>query len=285
MAKYRQLHTSFWQDGFVLDLTPEEKYFYLYIMTNPKTSQCGIYELPKRIIETETGYNRETVQKLLQRFVDYKKIDYHEGTKELMIHNWIKYNPPNNTNAMKCIVKELNEVKNLDFSMLYIKLVIENGYGLEGLSRGLQGAYNTLLSNKVINNKEEIKSNNEEVTSKEEVVTAEETSATKSDKKHYAEYVIMTEEEYSKLVTQYGEAFIKEKIIDLNLWKGSKGKKTKSDYLTILTWIRRDSKDNKGGQNGSNARNNQQAPSKFAGFKPKQPDTSDITEADYEGLI
>jgi hypothetical protein len=65
VAIYRQVHVDFWQDGFVLDLTPEEKYFFLYLMTNSKTTQSGIYELPKRIIETETGYNRETVEKLL----------------------------------------------------------------------------------------------------------------------------------------------------------------------------------------------------------------------------
>jgi hypothetical protein len=58
----------------------------------------------------------------------------------------------------------------------------------------------------------------------------------------YAEFVSMTEDEYKKLTTQYGEAYIKEKIIDLNLWKGSKGKSTKSDYMTLLTWIRKDSK-------------------------------------------
>ena len=50
MAVYRNVHIEFWQDGFILDLTPEEKYFYIYLMTNSKTSQCGIYELPKRII-------------------------------------------------------------------------------------------------------------------------------------------------------------------------------------------------------------------------------------------
>ncbi|TKI91171.1 replication protein, partial [Bacillus wiedmannii] len=38
MAVYRPVHVSFWQDSFVLDLTPEEKYFYLYLMTNSKTS-------------------------------------------------------------------------------------------------------------------------------------------------------------------------------------------------------------------------------------------------------
>ncbi|MED4586702.1 replication protein, partial [Brevibacillus choshinensis] len=68
MATYRQVHTSFWQDGFVIDLTPEEKYFFLYLMTNSKTTQCGIYELPMRIIEIETGYNRDTIGKLMDRF-------------------------------------------------------------------------------------------------------------------------------------------------------------------------------------------------------------------------
>ena len=59
---------------------------------------------------------------------------------------------------------------------------------------------------------------------------------------HYADNVTMLEEEYSKLIIEYGEPLIKEKIIDLDLWKGSKGKNTKSDYLTIKAWIRKDQK-------------------------------------------
>ncbi|EPZ58919.1 putative phage replication protein [[Clostridium] sordellii ATCC 9714] len=87
MAVYRHIHIDFWQDGFVLDLTPEEKYFYMYLMTNSKTSQCGIYELPKRIMETETGYNRETIEKLISRFKEYEKIIYCEETKEIFLLN------------------------------------------------------------------------------------------------------------------------------------------------------------------------------------------------------
>ncbi|MDX1806780.1 MAG: DNA replication protein DnaD, partial [Paenisporosarcina sp.] len=45
MSKYRSVQVSFWQDAFVLDLTPEEKYFYIYLMTNSKANQIGIYEL------------------------------------------------------------------------------------------------------------------------------------------------------------------------------------------------------------------------------------------------
>ncbi|MBO1513229.1 DnaD domain-containing protein [Metabacillus bambusae] len=134
MAKYRQVHVEFWQDGFVLDLTPEEKYFYIYLMTNSKTSQCGIYELPKRIIETETGYNRETVEKLLARFEEYGKIKYNEGTKEIFMTNWAKYNWINSTKVIKCIEKELDNVKYQGFVKEFIYLINELGYRIDTLS-------------------------------------------------------------------------------------------------------------------------------------------------------
>ncbi|KOA18166.1 hypothetical protein CLHOM_35000 [Clostridium homopropionicum DSM 5847] len=63
MALYRQLQLSFWRDAFIMDLTPEEKIFYVYLLQCSNTKQCGIFELPKRAIEYETGYNRETVDK------------------------------------------------------------------------------------------------------------------------------------------------------------------------------------------------------------------------------
>ncbi len=134
MAKFRQVHVEFWQDGFVLDLTPEEKYFYIYLMTNSKTSQCGIYELPKRIIETDTGYNRETVEKLLQRFVDYGKIMYDNKTKEIMILKWIKYNAIKSPKVISCIKKELESVKNKHFIRIFINMCKQYGYRIDTLS-------------------------------------------------------------------------------------------------------------------------------------------------------
>ena len=76
MAVYRQVYITFWQDEFILELTPEEKYFYLYLMTNSKTSQCGIYQLPIKVMEMELGYNRDTIIKLIERFEQYGKIAY-----------------------------------------------------------------------------------------------------------------------------------------------------------------------------------------------------------------
>ena len=131
MAVYRHIHIDYWQDGFVLDLTPEEKYFYIYLMTNSKTSQCGIYELPKRIIETETGYNRETVDKLLNRFIEYKKIRYSKETGEIFLTNCLKHNKISSPKDKKCIYKEIKKIKSMDMVNLFLNECERFGYTLD----------------------------------------------------------------------------------------------------------------------------------------------------------
>ncbi|EEL39590.1 DnaD and phage-associated domain-containing protein [Bacillus toyonensis] len=125
MAVYRNVQVNFWQDEFILDLTPEERYFYIYLLTGTKTKQCGIYILPKRVAELETGYSMETVEKLLNRFVAYGKILYDAETKELYILNWLHYNPILNTNVEKCVLRELKTVKNKEFIHTFLRKCLE----------------------------------------------------------------------------------------------------------------------------------------------------------------
>ncbi|MGG0219889.1 DnaD domain protein [Bacillus mycoides] len=125
MAVYRNVQVNFWQDEFILDLTPEERYFYIYLLTGTKTKQCGIYILPKRLAELETGYSMETVEKLLNRFVEYGKILYDTETKELFIINWLHYNPIFNTNIEKCVLRELKMVKSKEFLHKFLRKCLE----------------------------------------------------------------------------------------------------------------------------------------------------------------
>ncbi len=57
------------------------------------------------------------------------------------------------------------------------------------------------------------------------------------EKKSFAEFVSMTNDEYAKLVATYGEEAVKQMIQILDNYKGSNGKKYKSDYRTILNWV------------------------------------------------
>lgn len=110
-------------------------------MTNSKTTQCGVYSLHHRIIETETGYNRETVEKLIQRFIEYKKIHYCEETKEVFLINWIKHNMSNSPKVQKCIKKEIEQIKNNEFVKLLYKSFEDLGYNIEN-SGDNHGKYN-----------------------------------------------------------------------------------------------------------------------------------------------
>lgn len=112
MAIFRKIHTSFWSDSFVQELTPEQKYFFLYLLTNEKTSQCGIYEISKKQICYDTGYNFDTVTKLLNFFTDSQKIYYSDSTSEIAIKNWDKFNKSDSGTVKTLVNQQLSQVKN-----------------------------------------------------------------------------------------------------------------------------------------------------------------------------
>lgn len=57
------------------------------------------------------------------------------------------------------------------------------------------------------------------------------------DKIAYADFVTMTEEEYRRLVDKHGEEKTARMIEVLDNYKGSIGRKYKSDYHAILNWV------------------------------------------------
>lgn len=111
MAKYRNIQTKFWTDPFIVSLTPEQKFFYIYLLTNPLSKQCGIYELTIRQAAFDTGYNQETVEKLITIFEDHGKIKYSKSTSEICLINFLKHNATKSPKVQKCIENELKEVK------------------------------------------------------------------------------------------------------------------------------------------------------------------------------
>ena len=69
MAIYRLVYMKFWNEDakVVNDFSPEDKYFYLYLLTNPHSNICGCYEIGTKTMSIETGYNEDTVKRLLDR--------------------------------------------------------------------------------------------------------------------------------------------------------------------------------------------------------------------------
>ncbi|WP_299094502.1 DnaD domain protein [uncultured Metabacillus sp.] len=113
MAKYRMVRTDFWKNPIVSEeMTPEDRYFYLYLLTNPHTTQTGIYRITKKQMAFDLGYSLESVHSLIERFtLHHKLIRYNPVTRELAIKNWGKYNlRKGGKPVMDCICSELKEI-------------------------------------------------------------------------------------------------------------------------------------------------------------------------------
>ena len=117
MATYRNVHISFWTDPKVDDdFTPEDKYFYLYLLTNPHTNLCGCYEISTKQITRETGYNEDTVRRLLNRMESvHEVIKYDPKTKEVLIKHWGRYNWANSPKTMAGAQKAAEDIKSDSF--------------------------------------------------------------------------------------------------------------------------------------------------------------------------
>lgn len=90
----------------------------------------------------------------------------------------------------------------------------------------------------------------------------------KPEKKQYAEFVTLTEDEYKKLVALHGEEKTRRMIEVLDNYKGANGKKYSSDYRAILNWVvervNEEYAKRGGGENGFTANRRPDA----NGFKP-----------------
>lgn len=138
MALYRNIHLSFWQDTKVTDdFTPEDRYFYLYLLTNPHTNLCGCYEISIKQMANEMGYDAKKVGKLIDRFsFTHNLIRYAQNERELLIFHWSKYNWTSSEKFRKPLLQEIQNVKTDDFREYLLKLFDGENvkYGIDTVS-------------------------------------------------------------------------------------------------------------------------------------------------------
>ncbi|GJM80164.1 hypothetical protein HMSSN139_26600 [Paenibacillus sp. HMSSN-139] len=104
-----------------------------------------------------------------------------------------------------------------------------------GIYQGCEDSTNKEVNRQPTNNQQT--ANNQLTTNKNDKKYKNEKKKDIIPKIAFAEFVSLTQEEYDKLVSTHGEDRTKRMIEILNNYKGSSGKKYKSDYLAILNWV------------------------------------------------
>jgi len=151
------------------------------------------------------------------------------------------------------IFKEIGLVEILDNGAIYM-LDIQNYIGTSSSEADRQREYYNKIKNeqkyltdgkkpcKKSYKKSSKKSTPEiEIELETELEIKKDIHTTKKSKNTYCDVVLLTDEEYKKLVEQFGKAGADDKILNLSLYIQSKGNKYKSHYATILNWERKNS--------------------------------------------
>ena len=111
MGIKRVVDTDLWTDEKVEQFTPEEKFFWVYLLTNPYTKQLGIYHITMKQMGFQLGYDNETISKLLDRFEnEYKMIRYIDS--EIAIKNSLNYSIVKGGKPVEdCLLADIKKVK------------------------------------------------------------------------------------------------------------------------------------------------------------------------------
>ena len=139
MAKNRYVDTKFWDDSFIITLSPTEKLLFLYLITNPLTNSAGIYEISLRRINFDTGLTHPLIEKALAHFEKSKKVFYRKNY--IIIINFIR-NQKLNRNMQIGILSILNNLPEIVRPYIFKELPKD----LKGLPNALKHIFQPLLS-------------------------------------------------------------------------------------------------------------------------------------------
>lgn len=162
MGIKRIVDTSFWTDGKVDEFSPEDKYFMLYLLTNPFSTQLGIYEISIKQVAFQLGYSMDAVKVLIDRFESkYKVIIYSKETGEIAIKNFLRHSIVKGGAPVRdCLIKELKQVKNRDL-IAQVFAHIKDREGLNETVRKIIDEYEEKNGSLSYSNKKENDNENE----------------------------------------------------------------------------------------------------------------------------
>ena len=231
MALYRNVQMTFWTDSKVVDdFTPEDRYFYLYLITNPHTNLAGCYEVSTRQMANETGYSKETIERLIARFISvHGVIKYSSDTKEVLLLNWHRYSWTKSEKFRVALIKDINTVKDSAFKEYLMQLYD----GADTVSIPYSYGMDTTVT---VTDTDTVSDTDSDADADKE---NKNTKNIKNPKKEYGEYkkVKLTDEEFKRLVNDFGSAKTEEAINFLDGYIVDKNYKSKEHYIAIRRWV------------------------------------------------
>lgn len=204
---YIEIVNHFWNENRVNRCDPYEVALFFYILNEAnKQRWVDQIKISTNILTAELGISRKTLINTRKKLKDKNLINFEPGLKNKL------------TSVYTIYVSDGNIQRNIQGN-------------IEGNILGnIQG---NILGNHLIKNKN--KNKNKKYNNSGDASI--DIKLNEGKKKEVCEDVFLFDNEIEKLINEYGDAGYNRMIDILSNYKGSTGKKYKSDYKAILNWV------------------------------------------------
>lgn len=109
-GRYIKIATKFWSDEKMIELDPESKLLYLYVLSCTHSNMAGYYRLPKPYIKADLDLSDKQLNKAFKKLLGKGLIRYCEKSSVVLIPNYYKYNSIQNKNQAKGAANRTSEL-------------------------------------------------------------------------------------------------------------------------------------------------------------------------------
>jgi len=246
MAVQRYISSSFWSDDWVDSLSVEEKLLYMYLLTNECTNIAGVYKITIKRMKDDTGISRDSITSILEKFGNSKKAFYkdeHIIIPKWPVHQKLERRPKLLLGAiavLKSLPKGIIDFLKEDISHYHFEWNYQ--YHIEDDKQKCDIISNN--GNIIPENNENSAHDSDSDSDSDIEFDKENTQEDVQEKKQVIKHkhgslknVLLTDDELSRLNTDFGEIKTKQAVEYLSTYKAEKDYKTKSDNLTLRRWV------------------------------------------------
>lgn len=110
MRDYGKVHTTFWTSQNIRSLSEDGRSLAMYLLTCPHGTIAGVFRIPDGYVCDDLQWGSERVTKGFAELFENGFAYRCETTKWVWIYKHIEWNPPENPNQIKAVIKVTKQV-------------------------------------------------------------------------------------------------------------------------------------------------------------------------------
>ncbi len=148
MAKKRPILIQIWNDPHFQEYNISEKLVFVFLFTNDKATQSGVYQLTYKDVFDKTGVSKNDVKEIITKSFQ-EKVAYDSKNSIIWVKNYLRHNSVNK-NPCNVISGVVNDYKTTKRSTVWDGYWDHNGYLIEELVKKSKSLQNKLAEGKIL---------------------------------------------------------------------------------------------------------------------------------------